>query len=102
VQVAPGGTADVRLTRIPLRSLHPEQALAAYAAAFGMPPFKAPPISSPEANLYAEQKLLEDGRIVPLFHLPRIVGLGPRVRNWNPEPWGDWRLDGVWLDVRRP
>jgi hypothetical protein len=30
------------------------------------------------------------------------VGLSPRVRNWNPEPWGDWRLDGVWLELRRP
>jgi peptide/nickel transport system substrate-binding protein len=103
VQVAPGGTADVRLARIPLRSLDPEQALAAYAAAFGMAAaFKAPPISSPEERFEAEQKLLEDGRIIPLFHVPQIVGLGSRVRNWNPEPWGDWRLDGVWLDVRRP
>jgi len=101
VQVAPGGEADVRLARLPLRSLDPEQALAAYAAACGSPPFKAPPIFSPEANLNAEQKLLEDGRIIPLFHIPQIVGLGSRVRNWNPEPWGDWRLDGVWLDLGR-
>ena len=46
--------------------------------------------------------LLEDGRVVPLFHVPQIAGIGPRVRNWNPEPWGDWRLDGVWLELRRP
>ncbi|HKB49583.1 MAG TPA: ABC transporter substrate-binding protein [Ktedonobacterales bacterium] len=102
VQVAPGGGADVRLVRVPVRSFDPAQALAAYAAAFGMPPFKAPPISFPEANLHAEQKLLEDSRIIPLFHLPQVVGLGSRVRNWNPEPWGDWRLDGIWLDARRP
>ena len=31
-----------------------------------------------------------------------IMGLGPRVRNWNPEPWGDWRLADVWLELRRP
>jgi len=103
VQVASGGTADVRLARVPLRSLDPEQALASYAAAFGMATsFKAPLSPSPQANLDAEQKLLEDGRVVPLFHVPRIVGLSPRVRNWDPEPWGDWRLDDVWLDVRRP
>ena len=102
VQVAPGRPADVRLARVPLRSLDPEQALAAYAAAFGMAPFRAPLGPSPQASLESEQKLLEDGRVVPLFHVRQIVGLGPRVRNWNPEPWGDWRLDGVWLDVRRP
>ena len=103
VQVAPGGAADVRLARVPLRSLHPEQALAAYAAGFGMAEgFKPPPVASPEANLEAEQKLLEDSHVVPLFHVPEIVGLGARVRNWRPEPWGDWRLDDVWLDLRRP
>jgi ABC-type transport system substrate-binding protein len=103
VQVAPSGAADVRLARVPLRSRDPEQALAAYAAAFGMAPaFKAPPVPSPEARLEAEQKLLEDGRVIPLFHVPQIVGLSSRVRNWNPEPWGDWRLADVWLELRRP
>lgn len=101
--VAPGGPPDMRLVRLPLRSLDPEQALAAYASAFGTAAsFKAPPALGPEARLEAEQKLLEDGRVVPLFHVPQIVGLGPQVRNWNPEPWGDWRLDGVWLELRRP
>lgn len=103
VQVATGGEADVRLARVPLRSLDQQQALAAYAAAFGMAAsFKGPPVSSPEVNFYTEQKLLEDGRVIPLFHVPQIVGLGPRVRNWSPEPWGDWRLDDIWLDARRP
>jgi peptide/nickel transport system substrate-binding protein len=103
VQVAPGGAADVRLARVPLRSRDSEQALAAYAVAFGMAAaFKAPPVPSPEARLDAEQKLLEDGRVVPLFHVPQIVGISSRVRNWNPEPWGDWRLADVWLDLRRP
>jgi len=103
IQVAAGGPLDLRLARIPLRSLDPEQALAAYASAFGMTAtFKAPTVPSPEARFEAEQKLLEDGRVVPLFHVPQIMGLGPRVRNWNPEPWGDWRLADVWLELRRP
>ncbi len=103
VQVAPGGAADVRLARVPLRSFDPGQALAAYASALGMAAeFRPPPVSSPEANLEAEQKLLDDSRIIPLFHVPRIVGLGARVRNWRPEPCNDWRLDDVWLDMRRP
>lgn len=103
VQVAPGGVADVRLARVPLRSLDPEQAIEAYAAAFGMAAsFKAPLVPSPEARFEAEQRLLEDGRVIPLFHVPQIVGPSHRVRNWDPEPWGDWRLADVWLEVRRP
>ena len=103
IQVAPGGASDVRLARVPLRSLDPAQALASYAAALGMASaFKALPMPTPEARFEAEQKLLEDGRVIPLFHVPQIVGLSPRVRNWNPEPWGDWRLADVWLELRRP
>jgi ABC-type transport system substrate-binding protein len=102
VQVAPGGEADVRLVRVALRSLDPDQALVAYAAAFGMTAFKAPAVSSPQTNFETEQKLLEDSRVIPLFHVPQIAGIGARVRNWNPESWCGWRLDDVWLDMRRP
>ena len=48
--------------------------------------FKAPTVPSPEARFEAEQKLLEDGRVVPLFHVPQIMGLGPRVRRLQAGP----------------
>jgi hypothetical protein len=58
----------------------------------------APPAeSSPQAIYAAESALLRDHRIIPLFHLPEIYGLGPRVRGWAPSRWGGWRLDSVWL-----
>jgi hypothetical protein len=34
---------------------------------------------------------------IPLFYLPEIVGLSPRVKNWMPFRWGEWRLADVWL-----
>ncbi len=45
----------------------------------------------------AESELLREHRIIPLFHLPDIYGLGPRVRGWAPSRWGGWNLDSVWL-----
>jgi len=54
-------------------------------------------VGSPESAYAAERALLQDHRIVPLFHLPEIYGLGPRVRGWAPSRWGSWKLDSVWL-----
>ncbi len=100
IQVTPGGASDIRLARIRLSSLDPQQALVDLAATLGMAAVR--PGSTPEACLQAEQKLLEDSRVVPLFHVPHIVGLGSQVRNWDPRPWSNWRLDDVWIEARRP
>lgn len=49
-------------------------------------------------KLYAEERrLLEQRHLLPLIVLPDYLGVGPGVRNWNPAPWGDWRLADVWL-----
>jgi MarR-like DNA-binding transcriptional regulator SgrR of sgrS sRNA len=63
------------------------------------------PLNSPDRIEVFDVRNLargDDGRVIPLFHVPQIVGLSSRVRNWNPEPWGDWRLADVWLELRRP
>ena len=58
----------------------------------------APPIDNSPQSLYiAESELLREHRIIPLFHLPEIYGIGPRVRGWAPSRWGGWNLDSVWL-----
>jgi peptide/nickel transport system substrate-binding protein len=61
------------------------------------PGITLPAARPPEALYEAERALLQDYRIVPLFHLPEIYGLGPRVRGWAPSRWGGWKLDSVWL-----
>jgi peptide/nickel transport system substrate-binding protein len=103
LQAMPGGKADMRLARAQLSSLDPLQALSDFAAALALPaPLKLSAGSAPEAPYQAERKLLENYRVVPLFHVAQIVGLGPQVHNWDSRPWGNWRLDGVWLEARRP
>lgn len=57
-----------------------------------------PPVdNSPQSLYFAESALLREHRIIPLFHLPEIYGLSPRVRNWAPSRWGGLNLDSVWL-----
>ncbi len=57
-----------------------------------------PPVDNSPQSLYSvESELLREHRIIPLFHLPEIYGLGPRVRGWAPSRWGGWNLDSVWL-----
>jgi ABC-type transport system substrate-binding protein len=51
----------------------------------------------PDSSYASELASLQDHRIVPLFHLPEIYGLGPRVRGWAPSRWGGWKLESVWL-----
>jgi peptide/nickel transport system substrate-binding protein len=100
VQAIPGARSDVRLARYRLRSLDASQVLADVAAWLGAEP--PAPAVTPEAIYSTERKLLEDFRVVPLFHLPEIYGLSSRVKNWDPQAWGDWRLGDVWLEARKP
>ena len=102
IQVAPDGKADMRLARVHLRSLEPAQDLADLAAAFHLGELIEPAAMAAEARYQVERKVLETFRVAPLVHLPEILGVGPRVRNWEPMRWGNWRLDNVWLAARTP
>ena len=83
-----------RITRVRINSTDAGQALASVGAALGL---ESGAPASPEAVYAAERALLQGYRVVPLFHLPEIYGLGSRVRNWAATRWGGWKLDGVWL-----
>jgi hypothetical protein len=102
IQVVPGGKADMRLARVALRSPRPAQALADLAAAFRMAELGEPSAVAAEACYQLEKRALDTYRVVPLFHLPEMLGLGPQIRNWDPQRWGDWRLENVWIESRRP
>jgi peptide/nickel transport system substrate-binding protein len=88
----PAAAARVVRTRINWPDL--SHALGSVTPWVGLAP---PADSSPQAIYAAESALLRDHRIIPLFHLPEIYGLGPRVRSWAPSRWGGWKLDSVWL-----
>jgi len=53
-------------------------------------------------DLYqAEHALLDDYKVIPLFHLPIASAASPRVHNWQPDQLGRWNLADVWLEPSR-
>ena len=102
IQVLPDAKADMRIARVRLRSHDSAQSLADIAAALGLPQLIRPDGGTLETLYAAEQKVLADFRVVPLFYLPATYGLSARVRNWQPAPGGNWRLENVWLEARVP
>ena len=100
VTVGPGAS-DVRLSEIRIVSTDPARALTVVAAAVGAsPPARA---VSPEALYAAERALLEGFRVVPLFHLPDVYGVSPKVKGGpGVSPLGEWRFENLWLEGGRP
>jgi peptide/nickel transport system substrate-binding protein len=90
--------ADLRLVAIRVPSLDPARALAGLAAALGL---ETPgPALSSEVLYESERKLLEDFRVIPLFHLPDLYGVASRVHVFAPPPigrLGEWRFENLWL-----
>ncbi len=99
--VPPGSGADVRLVEIRIPSSDPPTALAAAAAALDLP--QPAPAAHPEGLYLAERALLEDFRVVPLFHLPDLYAVSGRVRGGpGIGPLGEWRFENLWLEGLRP
>ena len=100
VSVTPqNSNADVRLAQARVASSDPPRALAGLAAAFHLPA----PASSAEGLYSAEHALLEDFRVVPLFHLPLVYGVSPRVKGGpGITPLGEWRFENLWIESGRP
>jgi hypothetical protein len=95
------GGADIRLVEERIGDVQPWRALAGLAMVLGLPqPVRA---DSPEELYSAERALLEGFRVVPLFHLPDVYGLNPRVKGGpGITPLGQWRFSDLWLETVRP
>ncbi len=93
--------ADVRLVEARIASADPAIALAGVASKLGFP--EPARTDTPEALYAAERNLLEGFRVIPLFHLPDIYGVGSRVRG-SPgiSPLGEWQFENLWLEPGRP
>jgi peptide/nickel transport system substrate-binding protein len=97
---------DARLVRVNLVSPLPRLALAGLMAEFssvlGSTVDLAVADSADAAEIYAREKAaLETWRVVPIAHLPRVYGLGPRVRNWSIAPGAAMNglpLADVWME----
>lgn len=93
--------ADIRLVRMPLRSLDARVALSELATNVGLPSPKFD--GDPAYSLYAaESALLQSKRAIPLLHLRTATALGANVMGWLADPNGSWRLPNVWLEAGKP
>jgi ABC-type transport system substrate-binding protein len=87
---------DLVLTRVSATATEPGAALAEYGRGLQMPlPVYG---RSREEVLRAERTALVGGWVVPLFHVPAIYAVRPRVRNWVKPGSVWWRLDETWLE----
>jgi hypothetical protein len=93
--------ADIRLMEARIPTTDPARALAALAAAFGLPePAHA---ETPDALYAAEHNLLDGFRVVPLLHLPDVYGVGPRVKGGpGITPLGEWRFGDLSVESIHP
>lgn len=93
---------DARLVRLRMASPRPAAALARFAAALGpLAGINANPLpegAEPQQIYDAERAIVSTYRVVPLIWLPRVYGLGVRVRDWNAPASGEaWPFADVWL-----
>jgi hypothetical protein len=95
--VARAAGADVRLVEVRVGSSDAALALPGAAAALGLS--EPPRADTPEALYSAERALLEGFRVIPLFHLPDVYGVNPRVKG-RPgiTPLGEWRFENLWVE----
>ena len=94
---------DVRLVRVRMKSSRPRDALAEFSEslvpASGLDMAPLPANASAEQIYGRERDIVSSYRVVPLVWLPRVYGLGPRVRDWKPPDAGEgWPLADVWLE----
>jgi hypothetical protein len=56
-------------------------------------------LSSPEALYLAEKSVLEKSRLIPVIHVPRVFGIGPRVHGRAGLPACDLlnEIPNLWL-----
>ncbi len=96
---------DARLVRLRIVSPEPRAALADLLEKFA-PQLggEAGPLPNPATSeeIYERELAALDGyRVVPIAHLPRIYGVGSRVRNWEIRAGNalqGWQLADVWIE----
>lgn len=91
--------ADVKLFAWRYSSLSPGQELRDLASAEHAQEVKEGNAADPDRRYAWERKILEERRVIPLVVLPDFVGLSTAIRDWQPSPWGEWRLADVWLEA---
>ncbi|MBV9505368.1 MAG: hypothetical protein JO323_10240 [Acidobacteriia bacterium] len=94
-------SADARLVEVRAISTEAWEALSGLASSLGLP--QPPRAASAEGVYSGERMLLEGSRVIPLFHLPYVYEISPRVHGGpGITPLGAWRFENLWLEGIRP
>lgn len=96
---------DARIVCLPMSSPAPGVALGNFLQTFAqladLDPSLTAPLNgpaNPEELYLRERTVVDTYEVIPLVHVPEVVGLSARVRDWMPARWGAWHLADVWLD----
>jgi hypothetical protein len=95
MQIAPAGTnAPVQMLHLRLDCADAARALRDISGKTTLGD-----LSLPEALYKAEHALLDEGRLIPLIHVPQVFGIGPRVRSSTGLPTCDLlnALPNLWI-----
>jgi len=100
---APAATYDVKVVRLRMKSVRARDALAgmidALAPATSLDASALPGTASAEQVYARERDIVNSYRVIPVVWLPRVYGLGQRLRDWkSPEAGEGWPLADVWLE----
>ncbi len=95
----PDGDADLEVERLRIDGPTLGEATRQAAMSLGLP---ANAQGGPEQDYAAERQFLDTQAVVPLVHIPELLGIGPRVMDWSATPWGAWRLECVSLGGEKP
>ena len=101
IQLAISGASDLTLVEISPLSPDPDVELRELATALQIPEPKVA-ASSATARYSAEKSLLQSRQVIPLLHLKSAVSLRANVHDWKSLPWGEWRVETVWLGTEKP
>lgn len=92
--------ADLRISRIPIASGNPFVAFVEVLSAIGLTAQKSGGGSLEE--LYAaEQAIVNNGRVIPLFHLSATYASIQALKDWSVRVDGSWNLDRAWLETSK-
>jgi peptide/nickel transport system substrate-binding protein len=94
--------AELHLFAWRIASLSPGEELRLLAKSQHVEGSKENNPADPDRRYAWERKILEERKLMPLVALPDYAGLAPTVRDWQPSPWGEWRLADVWLEPAQP
>ena len=84
LQPGAGAGGNLTLIRWPIESSDAAENLKRLSARLGIPERAASiDAAKPESLYAAERALLDDQRIIPLLHIPKMYGFASRVRGWE-------------------